>query len=70
MVFINIVKEVQIFLKKQLFLREFKIPIVHLNQFKQDYPNFGLTYFYEYEFPNGSDEWSKDNIFGPKKADQ
>ena len=34
-----------------------------------DYPNFGLTYFYKYEFPNGFDKWSKEDIFGPKKAD-
>ena len=50
-------------------MREFKILSVYLKQFKQDYPNFGLTYFYEYVFPNGFDVWSKDNTFGPKEAD-
>lgn len=51
-------------------MREFKTLTVHLNQLEQDYQYFGLSYFYEYKFPNGSSEWSKDDIFGPNKAHQ
>ena len=69
LVFTIIVKEVQIFLKRQLFKGNLKSQLF-IYQLKQNYPNFGLTYFYEYKFPNGSSEWSKDNIFGPKEAEQ
>lgn len=38
---------------------------------RQDYPNFDLTYFYEYEYRVTSpNKQSIDHIIGPKKADQ
>ena len=30
---------------------------------KQDYPGFGLTYFYVYSFNSSSSTWNKDNLF-------
>ena len=45
-----------------------KIPPVYWNELRQDYLNFGLTYFYENVFRNGFDEWSKGDIFGIKQA--
>ena len=53
--------------KKATFVREFKISAVHLNQLKKDNPSFRLTYFYEYEFPHGFDEWSKNDVLEQKK---
>ena len=51
--------------------REIKIPEVYLKELKQDYPNCGLTYLYEYHYINSSrDKWSIDNIIGPKKTNQ
>ena len=67
LVFINTVKKFKYF-KKATFVREFKIPAVPLNQLKKDYLNFGLTYFYEFKYPYGFDEWSKNDIFLPNKA--
>ena len=52
--------------KKTTFVRKLKILPAYLNKLKQDYSDYP-DYFYEYLFPNGFDEWSKDNVFGPKK---
>ena len=67
---LNHSKENSNIFKNTTFVRELKIQAVHPNQLEKDYPNFGLTYFYKYKYPNGIDKCSKNDIFGLKKADQ
>lgn len=41
-------------LKTAKYIREIKTPEVCLKEIKQDYPLFGLTYLYEYQYTNSS----------------
>ena len=48
-----------------------KITKIYLKKLKQDYPNFGLTFLYEYQYINSNrTKWTISDINGPQKLDQ